>query len=273
MASIHNAARNGNLNRVRELLDRGAPVNARGVDGRTPLHNAAFHGQANVVRELLGRGARVNPRNKNGVTPLHLAATSGYENIVRELLDRGVPVNTRTTTGWTPLHWAAYMGHENAVRELIERGAHANARDRNGETPLDLTGTRRYRVREILSHGARVNTPTPRPTTTQRTRTVHRVASKWLRGPVQFVPLPNNAPKAPISLHNFKKGHEAIRHTRRNASGRSANRYYTVKEFQNLAGKSWSTIYRMKPSNIVVEKDPMNRRRIYRRELNLVRFT
>lgn len=101
---------------------------------------------------------------------------------------------------------------------------------------------------------------------------VHRAVSKWRRGPVQLVPLPNNAPKAPITLHNFKKGHEAIRHTRRNATGRSSNRYYTVKEFQNLVGKSWGTIYRMKPSSIVFDKDPMNRRRIYRRELSLVKF-
>jgi hypothetical protein len=101
---------------------------------------------------------------------------------------------------------------------------------------------------------------------------VHRAVSKWRRGPVQLVPLPNNAPKALITLHNFKKGHEAIRHTRRNATGRSSNRYYTVKEFQNLVGKSWATIYRMKPSNLVFDKDPMNRRRIYRRELSLVKF-
>lgn len=121
------------------------------------------------------------------------------------------------------------------------------------------------------NHGATASAPTA-PQRPRYKNVVHRAVSKWRRGPVQLVQLPNNAPKAPISLHNFKKGHEAIRHTRRNATGRSSNRYYTVKEFQNLVGKSWSTVYRMKPSSVVFDKDPMNRRRIYRRELSLVKF-
>jgi hypothetical protein len=70
--SIHNAVRNGNLNRVRTLLNQGVSVNARDQAGFTPLHAAAFARRLNVVQELLKRGAHVNPRNMWGSTPLHL---------------------------------------------------------------------------------------------------------------------------------------------------------------------------------------------------------
>jgi ankyrin repeat protein len=70
--SIHNAVRNGNLKRVKELLNQGVNINARDQAGFTPLHAAAFARRLNVVQELLKRGAHVNPRNMWGSTPLHL---------------------------------------------------------------------------------------------------------------------------------------------------------------------------------------------------------
>lgn len=133
-------------------------------------------------------------------------------------------------------------------------------------------------VLNLLHSHYDVNTRSRPSTTRQSTRTprysntVYRVVSKWRRGPVRLVPLAGNAPRAVISLHNFKKGHEAIRHTRRTSNGRVANRYYTVEEFEKLVGKSWPTVYRKKPSNLVFGNDPMNHRRIYRRNLSLVKF-
>jgi len=89
MATIHNAARAGNLNRVRALLNQGVPVNARSLTGWTPLHMAAYHGRLNVVEELIRRGARVNPRTLAGVTPLMLAARLARPRIAHELIKAG----------------------------------------------------------------------------------------------------------------------------------------------------------------------------------------
>ena len=87
MNTLHNAARRGNLNRVKTLLNQGVPVNSRNEGGYTPLHYAAYSGHLSVVQELLKRGAHVNPRNGAGWTPL-LAAFK-HPRIVHALIKAG----------------------------------------------------------------------------------------------------------------------------------------------------------------------------------------
>ena len=89
MATIHTAAQNGNLNRVKALLNQGVPVNSRTEYGWTPLHDAARYGRLNIVQELLKRGAHVNPRSIHGYTPLHVAAIANNPNIVHALIKAG----------------------------------------------------------------------------------------------------------------------------------------------------------------------------------------
>ena len=100
MATIHNAARNGNLNRVRTLLNQGVPVNTQNDAGWTPLHYAAYSGHLSVVQELLKRGAHVNPRNGAGWTPL-LAAFK-HPRIVHALIKAGANPKYRNMYGRDP---------------------------------------------------------------------------------------------------------------------------------------------------------------------------
>ena len=89
MSRIHNAARNGNLNRVKAFLNQGVPVNSRNEAGWTPLHDAAYRGHLSVVQELLRRGAHVNPRSISGYTPLHVAALEKHPHVVHALIRAG----------------------------------------------------------------------------------------------------------------------------------------------------------------------------------------
>jgi ankyrin repeat protein len=57
------AARHGQLAVVRQLLDLGMPIDARGEGGRTALHEAAAAGQLDVVRELVARGGSLDLRD------------------------------------------------------------------------------------------------------------------------------------------------------------------------------------------------------------------
>lgn len=109
-----NAARGGDVNEVRDLLDKGANPNRRSGDiivppfsyvfGKTPLCAAAEAGHADVVKLLLDRGADRTIRCDGmlftlvfdtawarGYTPLLVAAYMGYADVVRVLLDEPRP--------------------------------------------------------------------------------------------------------------------------------------------------------------------------------------
>ena len=110
MATIHNAAQNGNLNRVKALLNQGVPVNSRDRYGYTPLHKASRGGRSSVVQELLKRGAHVNPRSLYGYTPLHLAALWRRPHVIHALIKAGANPKYRTI-----YRKSAYNYSQNAV--------------------------------------------------------------------------------------------------------------------------------------------------------------
>ena len=75
------AAGEGRLDAVRYLLDQGANVNARDERGRTALTEAAFYGNASVVKELILRGADVNAISVEG-TALDVAAQANHSGAI-----------------------------------------------------------------------------------------------------------------------------------------------------------------------------------------------
>ena len=70
---IHNAARDGNIEAVRQHLAAGADVNAKNQYGSTSLHFAAGYGRNEMAELLIAAGAEVNAKTKRGETPLDLA--------------------------------------------------------------------------------------------------------------------------------------------------------------------------------------------------------
>ena len=75
--ALIDAAKNGDIEAVKQHLAAGADVNAKDVDGTTPLHNAAVYGHNEVAELLIANGAEVNAiivsgRNQ-GKTPVDLA--------------------------------------------------------------------------------------------------------------------------------------------------------------------------------------------------------
>jgi predicted component of type VI protein secretion system len=71
--SIHLAADRGNIEAVKQHLDAGTDVNARGSAGQTPLHDAAYDGHKEIAELLITAGADVNAKDVGGDTPLDWA--------------------------------------------------------------------------------------------------------------------------------------------------------------------------------------------------------
>lgn len=92
----------GDLHRVRELLERGAPPNERGDHGTTALHWAAAADESEMVRALLQAGADPNARAADGCTPLHYAAREDAVRSVAALLDRGADPSIANDAGRVP---------------------------------------------------------------------------------------------------------------------------------------------------------------------------
>ena len=169
--ALIDAAKNGDIEVVKQHLAAGADVNMEAGDGTTPLHNAAIYGHKEVGEILIANGADVNAKDDKGRTPLDLAikenktktadllrehggktgkelnvlldaAKKGDIEAVKQHLAAGADVNAKTADGTTPLHNAAVYGHNEVAELLIANGAEVNAiivSGRNqGKTPVDL---------------------------------------------------------------------------------------------------------------------------------------
>jgi hypothetical protein len=110
---IHNAARNGQLQRTALLIATGADVNAKDENGLTPLHWASRRGKKEVAELLIDNGVDVNAKDDGGWTPLLFAATDGHKETAELLIAKGAEVNAKTKTAgdewWTVLDWAELM--------------------------------------------------------------------------------------------------------------------------------------------------------------------
>jgi len=122
------AVTRGDRDQVRAFLDAGAPANTHFKDGTCPL-GAAIDGAAGgsgdfarVVELLVVRGADVNRRLPDGRTPLFAAAESGELRVINALLERGARVNDLVLDD-TALDAAEQKSHQPAARVLHAHGA------------------------------------------------------------------------------------------------------------------------------------------------------
>jgi ankyrin repeat protein len=126
-------ARKGDSNAVRQLLDKGANIEARDQNGKTTLMLAR---NVRTMKLLLERGANVEATDNEGRTALIAVASWGNAQNVEFLLEKGANIEARDDQGRTALITAASADHGRTVKLLLEKGANIEARDNEGQTPL-----------------------------------------------------------------------------------------------------------------------------------------
>ncbi|KAF8771311.1 Ankyrin repeat domain-containing protein 50 [Argiope bruennichi] len=117
---------------VNLLISYGANVNAASIeDGKTALHYAVLLGNLEIVQILVYNGAIVNfPMERTRPPPLYYAVLRGDVAILEFLLDSGADINTVSVVVGSALHLALVEKIANQVEivhTLLRRGANPNA--------------------------------------------------------------------------------------------------------------------------------------------------
>jgi len=148
------AAKAGNLELVKLLVEHGAEINRGVLSGAPPLQFACMEGKIETVNYLIEHGASLT----NATASLCWAAWRGYSNIVVVLVEKGVPVDESSGELGTPLQRAFQGGFVNIAAFLIRHGADINKTER-GSSLLD-TAVRfgsLETVKFLLDAGAKPN--------------------------------------------------------------------------------------------------------------------
>jgi len=156
---IHNAARHGHKTALQLLLDMGADINERDLDGKTALLSAVSDNHLSCVKILTERGADATISNRSS-NVLHYAAwISADIETMKFLLEQVVEtrdlVNGTRLTGSTPLHDCSHNRNEDIALEhakmLVQAGATLTIKNRIGETPYEYArGCRRKKLAKYL---------------------------------------------------------------------------------------------------------------------------
>ncbi len=156
------AIEQGNLDRVRALINAGAEVNYINIDDETPLLLAIEKGNWEIALGLINAGAEVNyvrPPLQRCKQPLLLAIEIGNWEIAQGLINAGANVHYESPSYGIALFIAVKQGNWKIALELINAGADVNYESIFYGTALSIAVKQGNLdiVRELIENGANVN--------------------------------------------------------------------------------------------------------------------
>ena len=117
---LKEAISQGNLSVLERISSRETSLRDEKLN--TPLIHACMVGQAASTLLLLQKGAEVDQRGINGSTPLMFACEKGDLAVVQKLVEAGADLKASNHEGSTPYLYAAVQGHLEVLKYLVAKG-------------------------------------------------------------------------------------------------------------------------------------------------------
>lgn len=158
-SALTEAASYGRLEFVKFLEENGADLDHMSDGQGSSLHCAARKGHLETVKYLLSRGVPLNRQNDGQGTPLNGAARNGHVEVIAYLIEEGAEVNRQNDGQGSALNAAARNGHVEAAKLLIEKGAEVNLQNDGQGSPLNAAARNGNveMIELLLDNGARIN--------------------------------------------------------------------------------------------------------------------
>ena len=147
------------LEAAKFLISVGADVNSRNLQMEAPpLFVAAQNNDVAMIKLLIQNHASIEKGNVDGVTPLIQAAWQAEHpdtTGAEELLAAGAKISATDNAGYTAAHLAAQSGRLTFLSLLAQRKADLNVKSLDGDTPLMMAvrGRQEAAVKYLLNSG------------------------------------------------------------------------------------------------------------------------
>ncbi|MBA3536994.1 MAG: ankyrin repeat domain-containing protein, partial [Tatlockia sp.] len=150
LAPLHLAAQKNYITAAKSLLDKGAAINIKNINGQTPLHLAIENNHPVMAELLIAEGADINAKDSNNCTPLDLAVKNGSIKrlpLIELFLRNDASVSSETQEHINvlkklvivkrqALFKAIELSNYEIVNKLLKEGFALNTCDKNGNTLL-----------------------------------------------------------------------------------------------------------------------------------------
>lgn len=153
---------NGDKAALIRALNSGVDVNLKIGKQQSPLVSiAVINGEDKIVKELVKRGADVNAKDAAGKTPLHHAATGSSSWVINYLTSKGADPGIKDKAGKYPLDHAKAGGDQGRIMQLNVAGMMAN--QKGGNAPTDIGGQQQKMMQRIMGGLQQNKTKTTKP--------------------------------------------------------------------------------------------------------------
>lgn len=117
---LHLAVEEGNLNTIKFLIEKGADINVKDNQGKTPLHLAAERESPYIIKYLVKKGANINAQDENGYTALHYASNT---DVMRFLIENNIDIYITDNEENTFMFYAFENGNLELIKYFVEEKA------------------------------------------------------------------------------------------------------------------------------------------------------